>query len=47
MLVPRSWKLTHNESSIKHQYVFTYDGNIAFLLHVTNTCLLSRLTENV
>jgi hypothetical protein len=43
LLVHRSWKLIHNESNTKHQYISTYDDNIAFLLHVTNTCLLSRL----
>ncbi len=47
MLVLRSWKLIHNESNTKYQYISTYDDNIAFLLHVTKICLLNRLAKNV
>jgi hypothetical protein len=47
MVIPRSWKLTHNESNTKHQYISTYDDNVAFLLHVINICLLNRLAKSV
>jgi hypothetical protein len=47
MLVPRSWILIHNEFSTKHQYISTYDDNIAFLVHVTNTCLLNKPVKNM